>query len=267
MAQAKVKDILDIVEKTAPPSLAEEWDNTGLAVGRVDWPVRKVWVALDPLPQVVRQACQQKVDLLITHHPLFFRPLSRLDLSTPVGETIALAIKHDLALYSAHTNLDKAQGGVNDILAKRLELSPAGDLAPGIGDAPGLGRMAHLAQPCTLEGFITHVKKCLDLSWVRATGPKDLTVKTIALCSGSGSSLLPEFFSSGAQVFITGDLGYHHARNVEDAGLACIDVGHFASEHLVVKALARLIQDKVETQGLDVLTEPCSLEQDPFAIY
>ncbi|MBI9075988.1 MAG: Nif3-like dinuclear metal center hexameric protein [Desulfatibacillum sp.] len=267
MAQTRVRDIVNIVEKAAPPALAETWDNTGLALGRMDSPVRKIWVALDPLPLVVEEACKNNVDLLITHHPLFIRPLSRLDLSTPLGQIIALAVKNNLALYSAHTNLDKARGGVNDILAWRLGLTPARDLAPGTGDQPGLGRLAQLPESCTLESFITRVKKCLGLTWVRAVGPKDLQVATIALCSGSGSSLLPEFFVSGAQVYVTGDMGYHHARSVEDAGLACIDVGHFASEHLMVEAMALLLQEQCTAQGLDVSTEPCSLEQDPFAIY
>ena len=267
MAQTQVRDIINIIEKAAPPALAETWDNTGLAVGHMDNPVRKVWTALDPLPLVVEEACKHNVDMLVTHHPLLIRPLKKLDLATPMGKTIALAVKNNLTLYSAHTNLDKTRGGVNDILTRRLGLEPAGDLAPGAGDQPGLGRLAQLPRTCTLEKIIARVKECLGLAWVRAVGPKDLTVSTIALCSGSGSSLLPEFFVSGAQVYLTGDMGYHHARSVEDAGLACIDVGHFASEHLMVDALARLIQEQCVAQGLEILTEPCSLEQDPFAIY
>ena len=267
MPPTRVRDIMEIIENAAPPALAETWDNTGLALGCKDDPVQKIWTALDPLPMVVEEACKNKVDMLFTHHPLLIHPLKCLDLATPTGKTIALAIKHNLTLYSAHTNLDKTRGGVNDILANRLGLKPHKDLAPGVGDQPGLGRLAHLQKALPLETVIVRVKECLGLKWVRAVGDKDLIINSIALCSGSGSSLLPEFFASGAQVYLTGDMGYHHARSVEDAGLACIDVGHFASEHLMVEAMAHFIQKQCDAQELDVITEPCRLEQDPFAIY
>lgn len=267
MPQARVRDIVEIIENAAPPALAETWDNTGLALGRMDDPVKKVWTALDPLPMVVEAACKNNVDMLFTHHPLLIRPLKSLDLATPMGTIVSLAVRHNLTLYSAHTNLDKTRGGVNDILTRRLGLESEKDLVPGQADQPGLGRVARLPEPGALEDVIARVKERLGLKWVRAVGNKNLKVDAIALCSGSGSSLLPEFFASGAQVYLTGDMGYHHARSVEDAGLACIDVGHFASEHLMVEAMAHFIQEQCDAQGLDVITEPCSLEQDPFAIY
>lgn len=120
---ATLSDIINIIEKIAPPELAETWDNVGLQIGDQEREVHKVWVALDPLPQVVSAACEQGVDLLVTHHPLIFRPLARIDTGTPLGAIIRQAAASRLAIYSAHTNLDSAAGGLNDLLASRIGLN------------------------------------------------------------------------------------------------------------------------------------------------
>jgi dinuclear metal center YbgI/SA1388 family protein len=125
-----VQDIINLMEELAPSRLAESWDPVGLQVGRKDWPVRSIWVALDPLPEVVAQACDQRVDLLITHHPLLFQPVKNLDFNSPVGSILYQAAVNQLAVYSAHTNLDKASGGLNDILAKRIGLDQVDVLVP-----------------------------------------------------------------------------------------------------------------------------------------
>jgi dinuclear metal center YbgI/SA1388 family protein len=125
-----VQDIIYLMEELAPSRLAESWDAVGLQVGRKDWPVRLIWVALDPLPEVIAAACDQRVDLLITHHPLLFTPIKNLDFSSPIGSILYQAAVSQLAVYSAHTNLDKVSGGLNDILAKRIGLDPVDILLP-----------------------------------------------------------------------------------------------------------------------------------------
>jgi len=125
-----VQDIINLMEELAPSRLAESWDPVGLQVGRKDQPVRLIWVALDPLPEVVAAACDQHVDLLITHHPLLFQPVKNLDFNSPIGSILYQAAVHQLAVYSAHTNLDKVSGGLNDILAQRIGLESVDVLAP-----------------------------------------------------------------------------------------------------------------------------------------
>ncbi len=117
-----IRDIINLMEELAPSRLAESWDPVGLQVGGKDRPVRLIWVALDPLPEVIAAACNQHVDLLITHHPLLFQPVKNLDFNSPVGSILYQAAVNHLAVYSAHTNLDKVAGGLNDILAKRIGL-------------------------------------------------------------------------------------------------------------------------------------------------
>ena len=124
---ATVGDFIDIMESFAPVSLAEDWDNAGLQVGHRDWSVKTVWVALDPLPLVVEAACRNGVDLLITHHPLIFRPLKAVDFAEPTGRSILHAAQNRLAVYAAHTNFDSVTGGLNLIFAGRLGLT---NLAP-----------------------------------------------------------------------------------------------------------------------------------------
>ncbi len=125
-----VQDIINVMEELAPARLAESWDPVGLQVGRKDWPVRSIWVALDPLPEVVSAACDQHVDLLITHHPLLFQPVKNLDFNSPAGSILYQCAVNHLAVYSAHTNLDKSSGGLNDILAKRIGLDAVAVFAP-----------------------------------------------------------------------------------------------------------------------------------------
>ena len=103
---ATVADIIDVMETIAPSRLSEKWDNVGLQVGKANWPVKRLRVALDPLTDIVNEACRDNIDLLITHHPLIFKPLTRIDFETPVGRTIRMAAKQRLAIFAAHTNLD-----------------------------------------------------------------------------------------------------------------------------------------------------------------
>jgi dinuclear metal center YbgI/SA1388 family protein len=270
-----VGDIINKLEDLAPGELAETWDNVGLQVGSRDWPVKRVWVALDPLPQVVAAACRADVDMLITHHPLIFKPLKSIDCTTPAGEIIHSALCHNMAIFSAHTNLDSAAGGVNDTLAKRIGLCNMGVLRqdqlgepPTDGPAPsvlqGLGRIGDLPQKTTLITLARELKDRLDIESVAIAGDPGLPVNRVALCSGSGASLLGDFLGSSAQVYISGDLRYHDARDVETEGRGLIDIGHFASEHLVVEVLAGKLNDMLNTSNVDISVEACRLEADPF---
>ena len=114
---ATVAEIVEIMNQLAPPLLAEEWDNVGLQVGAAQWDVEHIIVALDPSPGVIADAASRKADMVITHHPLIFRPLSSIDFATPTGRSIETAARGKMAVYSAHTNLDSVRGGLNDILA------------------------------------------------------------------------------------------------------------------------------------------------------
>ena len=278
---ATVAEIIEIMNQLAPPMLAEEWDNVGLQIGDAHYPVRRIWVALDPSPEVVKAACQKNVDLLITHHPLIFRPLKSIDFSTPGGSIIQMAAHHRLAIFSAHTNLDIVRNGVNDILAQRLGLrnlavlqpvqigNPAKKDAAALPDGEaqyGIGRTGSLAKAGSLSALVSMVKKKLNLDFVKVAGDLEMKVKQVALCSGSGSSLIDAFLASKAQAYISGDIHYHDARAAEAANRAIIDIGHFSSEHLMVEALARQLKNIISKAGIQAEITGCRIETDPFRI-
>ncbi|MBW2515824.1 MAG: Nif3-like dinuclear metal center hexameric protein [Deltaproteobacteria bacterium] len=278
--QATVAQIIDIMDRLVPPWLAEEWDNVGLQVGDPQLPVQRIWIALDPGAEVIEAACKNKVDLLITHHPLIFRPLKSIDFGTPGGSIIQMAARHQLAIFAAHTNFDIVSDGVNDILAKRLGLKNVEILRPIKVEARaqkeegssataeelayGIGRIGILDRPSSLKALISMVKKKLQLKFVKVAGDLKMKISRVALCSGSGSSLVPAFLTSEADVYISGDIHYHNARDAESVHRAIIDIGHFASEHLMVEALARRLEQRISDAGMSAQIKACTIEKDPF---
>jgi GTP cyclohydrolase I len=265
-----VADVIGILESMAPLSLSASWDNSGLQLGRRDQPVKKIMVALDPSPPVILHAVEESVDMLVTHHPLFFDPIKSIDLKTPTGGAIGAAIRNSLTIYAAHTNLDAASDGLNHSLAQKiglLNLSALEKSEFSTPDAPvGLGRVGTLPAPLSVAELGLKLKESLQLKNIRLIGNPRLTVSRVALCTGSGSSLLDLFYASGAEVYITGDLRYHDARKVEEKGLCVIDMGHFASEHIVVHELSSRLAHRLAAMALGTVVVPCGVEQDPFIV-
>ncbi|MGD9058060.1 MAG: Nif3-like dinuclear metal center hexameric protein [Desulfobacterales bacterium] len=277
--QATVAQVIEIMDRLVPPWLAEEWDNVGLQIGNPQLPVQRIWIALDPSVEVIEAACKNKVDLLITHHPLIFRPLKSIDFGTPGGSIIQMAAQHHLAIFSAHTNFDIVSDGVNDILAQRLgikqleilqsiKVEASAQKEVGIsadGEVLyGIGRIGVLDKPLSLKALVSMVKKKLKLNFVKVAGDPKIKITRVALCSGSGSSLMPAFLSSEADVYISGDIHYHNARDAESVQRAIIDIGHFASEHLMVEALAQRLEQLITEAGISAKIKACTIEKDPF---
>jgi dinuclear metal center YbgI/SA1388 family protein len=261
-----VADVIRHLEAMAPGDLAEQWDNCGLQVGALDWPVRRIWVSLDPLPEVVAAACRSQVDLLVTHHPLIFKPLACIDAAAPIGRIIADALAAGLAVYAAHTSYDSAPDGLNDVLARRLGVAVARALAPApLTRLPGagLGRVGALAHPMALEDLARQVCRRLGLAEVRLVGDPGLTVHEAALCSGSGGSLTPDFLAGPAQVYITGEIHYHQARDIAAAGRGAIDIGHFGSERIMIGDVAERLARALAAEAVEVTA--CDMEKDVFS--
>ena len=262
---ATVTDIMMALEAVAPAYLAEEWDHVGLQVGSRRWSARRVMTALDLTPEIILEAEQRKIDVIVTHHPVFFKPIFALDLDTPLGTMLQALILNRVALLSAHTNLDSVHGGVNDTLAGLLKLQSLAVLQPSPHDPDcGLGRIGRLTSSMALKDLATMVKGRMNLNSLRFAGDPTLMIEQVAICSGSGSSLMDVFLKTEAQAFITGDVRYHEAREVESHGRGVIDIGHFESEHIVVEALARKLAAQLTRRGLDVVVEAGARERTPF---
>ena len=262
---ATLKEIMAELGALAPAQLAESWDNVGLQLGHHEWPVHRIMVALDPTIKVVEEAAQQRVDLVVSHHPLFFKALRAIDCATPAGAVIEWLFAKRIGLVTAHTNLDSARGGVNDALAETLGLRDTIPLQPAEGAAGcGLGRIGRLDRRLSLAALAHEIKARLQVSHLRLAGLPQLEVSKVAICSGSGASLMDAFFASGAEAFITGDVRYHDAREIEARQRGLIDIGHFESEHLVLQRLAEQLRTRLAAEGKAMEVIVAQTEETPF---
>ncbi len=367
----RIQDLLGLLHGLYPTALAEEWDNVGLQVGDPAATVARVLVALDPSEAALAEAKRQQAQVLLSHHPLLFRPLKKITPQDATGKILFSAIRDEIAVISAHTNLDRGENGLNDWLATRLEvegslplatlagewlklvvylpkgyetvLSEAlfaagagrvgrydqcsfrsegvGTFRPGEACTPfvgkngsresvaelrletiipkavaekvltrlrkahpyeevaydlipllnreqltGLGRIGRLAEKTTLQSFAETVRTALGCKHLRLVGDRYRSVSKVALCGGSGASLLHEARRQGADVLVTGDVKYHEARQAEELGLGLIDAGHFASERLMVEGLCQTLREAADHRKMTIDFVAMPDEKDPFVV-
>ena len=343
----KCQVIMEAMDGLAPRYLAESWDNVGLLLGSPAQNINKILVTLDVTQAVADQAIQDGIDLIITHHPVIFKAVKNIRTDLPQGQLLASLLKANIAVYATHTNLDSAAGGVNDILAQKLQLQdtkplgisyseklyklivfvpqthlevvrqaladsgaghignyshctfsaagtgtfmPLEDAKPFIGqksrleyveeirletivteknsrkvikemlkahpyeevaydlillenpgDSLGLGRIGKLASPMSFSQFIPYVKEALGVEYLSAGGEQSKKIKKVAVCGGSGASLLHKAAFAGADVLVTGDVKYHEGQDALAAGIAIIDAGHFATEQPVISYVTQYL--------------------------
>jgi dinuclear metal center YbgI/SA1388 family protein len=230
-----LREVIAALDARYDPALAESWDAVGLVCGDPDEPVRRVLFAVDPTADVVDEVIETGADLLVTHHPLLLTPVHGVPADDPKGRVVHRLVRAGAALFVAHTNADRAPDhGVNDALAAALGLTGAVPLDPAATDPrAGLGRVGQLASPMTLREFAELAAGALPITvgGVRVAGDPDRRIERVAVCGGSGGSLLPAAAAAGADVLLTSDLKHHPASDAgEVAGPALCDVAHFASE-------------------------------------
>ena len=235
-----VHDILTFVEILAPPSMKYDWDNVGLLCGSASQEVHKILVALDPFEGVCREAAEKGADLLVTHHPLIFRPRKSVTDGDDVGRSILFLAKHGISALNAHTNLDCAPGGVNDVLAETLGLADVEVLDPlgvdGQGRPWGLLRAGTVAEQSLVQ-FLAHVKTRLSAQGLRyVDGGRP--VRKVAVGGGACADELPAVLAAGCDTFVTADVKYNEFYDAKAEGVNLIDAGHFATENPVVAVLA-----------------------------
>lgn len=240
----KVRDIEKIMEGIAPQNIKEPWDNVGLQVGSRENALSGILVALDLTEEVISEAETLDCDMIITHHPLIFAPLKRVCEDDAEGRLVSLLIKKGINFFCAHTNLDKAEGGVNDCLAEKLGLIDV----TGLGETEGesIARIGTLPEAMSLYEFASFVKEALGASGVRYSGAENRKIKTVALCSGAGSDLFDEAAENGADAFVTGEVKHHHAIYGSKMGISFIEAGHFETENIVVEPLAVYLEGKLD---------------------
>ena len=238
-----VGDILKYIETLAPRSMKMDWDNVGLLCGSKATPVTKVLVALDPFEGVCREAAQWGAQLIVTHHPVIFQAPKAITDETSVGRSILQLCAHGISTINAHTNLDCAPGGVNDVLAKKLALVNVQVVDPEgtdeNGNEWGLLRMGEVPEQ-PLDAFLNRVKTLLGCEGLRyVDGGKP--VRKVAVGGGSCAGEMLDALRAGCDTFVTADVKYNQFWDAKDLGINLIDAGHFATENPVVSVLAEKI--------------------------
>ena len=232
-----VADILEFIETLAPRAMKMEWDNVGLLCGSKSTAVTKVLVALDPFEGVCHEAAETGAQLIVTHHPLIFRPQKAVTDETSIGRSIMFLCRSGISAINAHTNLDQVSGGVNDVLAEKLGLQNIQIINPV--DGYGLLRCGDVKQQ-PLETFLATVKEklgCDGLRYVNSSNP----VCKVAVGGGSCADEMMEAFAAGCDTFVTADIKYNQFWDAYDIGMNLIDAGHFYTENPVVAVLAEKI--------------------------
>jgi dinuclear metal center YbgI/SA1388 family protein len=232
---ATLGEVVDALEARYDPALAEAWDAVGLVCGDRAEPVERVLFAVDPVSAVVDEVLDGRAQLLVTHHPLLLTAVHGVPADDPKGRLVHRLIRGGAGLFVAHTNADRAaDGGVNDALAAALGLVDPVPLEPAApGSRAGLGRIGRLDRTLLLRDFAARVAETLPATagGVRVSGEPGRRVRTVAVCGGSGGSLVGVAAAAGADVLLTSDLRHHPASEAgESGGPALVDVAHYASE-------------------------------------
>jgi dinuclear metal center YbgI/SA1388 family protein len=264
----RIRNILDLLDRIAPFTLAEPWDNVGLLIGRPDAEVTGILIGLDPTLSLLDEAISQGTNTIITHHPLIFRPLPAVHTAAPVGRFLEKALANGIQVIACHTNLDSANDGVSDILAHSLGLINVEPLLPGgVSADTGIGRIGNFPESLGSQQFLERVFKTLNLPSVQIAGSLPGSVSRLALCGGSGSDFAEKAFAMGADVYLSAEIKHSTARWAQDCGFCIVDGTHFATEQPVVGHLANQLQRTADAENWNIPIRRTTTEVHPFIIH
>lgn len=278
-----IQTIIRAIEEVAPPAYQEAYDNAGLICGDPQAEARGAVLCLDAIEAVVDEAIEKGYNLIIAHHPIVFRGLKRITGKNYVERTLLKAIRHDIAIYAAHTNLDNVfHQGVNAKIAAKLGLQDTRLLDPKpfwektlldmagshrsrveavLSAFPnlfhldpshpviGAGMIGRLKQPIDEAGFLKQIRETMQTPVIRHTRLLGKPIQTVALCGGSGSFLLGSAIAQKADIFITGDFKYHEFFDA-DGRIVIADIGHFESEQFTVELFYEILSEKIPNFAL-----------------
>ena len=236
-----VKTLHNELSKRWPKNLSAAWDNDGIMVsGDMNTEVKRVLVALDATHEVIRYACDNGFDTVITHHPMIFKGAKQVTPATLTGRRIVASLMNGVSVLSFHTRLDAAEGGVNDALCRMLGFEPCESF--GDDEMPTLGRIAEIPE-MTARDLAELVKEKLGGKAVRVNGDLSQTVTRVAFCGGDGKDFVYPALASGCQAYLTGDAGYNMAEDAAEDGLVTIEAGHYHSEAPVCRVIADAVRE------------------------
>lgn len=232
-----VKDLYDFMSEQMPDSLREPWDNDGImCCTDLNAAVRHALVTLDVTEEIVDYAIENNIDLIVSHHPLLFKPVCAVVEDEPTSRKLIKLINHDITVFSFHTRADKVDGGVNDLLAEILELRDVRPFGEG-----GLGRIGVLEEEATFEDFAYLVKDALNANGILVSDGYN-TVSRVAVVGGEGKDYVRAALECGADTFVSGRIGYHFMEDAPELGLNMIEGGHFYTENPIADFFSSLIR-------------------------
>lgn len=232
-----LNDIINKIEMYFPLSLACEWDNSGLILGDRNREIKKCMVSLDVTEKVLEEAIENNADLIITHHPLIFSGVKKINSDTAIGRMLLKAAENKIALYAAHTNMDMAEYGINAKLSEIFNMKNT-----FVINEDGLGLIGDIDK-MPLSELLKIIREKLDTPFLRYSGNENQLIGKIAICSGSGSEIIENAIKNGADCVITGDLKYHTSLDYTSDSFSIIDAGHFPTEKIAMDMFCEILKD------------------------
>lgn len=259
-----INNFAQIIEKTVPPSLQEDWDNSGWQL-KLGNEIKRVLVALEVTNSVIDEAVSKEADLIITHHPLIFNPIKSLDNNDVISTQIITLVKAGISVYSTHTSFDRLIGGNNDYLGLKLGLR---GIRASEADETGYLRTGVLEQNCEMNvsAFIDYASDKLGINskFMRLSGDINAPVKKIGWCTGAGAFLIKTAADEGCDLFITGDLKYHDAQFARAIGINVLDLGHYATEKIFGENLISIFENSGEKGDVELFLS--EIDINPFSL-
>ena len=250
------RELMDLLERFAPKEYACSWDNVGLLIGRADQEIQRVVVALDATNAVVDRAVAEGADLIITHHPMIFSSMKRVNDDGFLGNKILKLVENRISVFAMHTNFDVI--GMAALAGKYLDFpedaQPLEVTAEENGRIEGIGRITEFAKAVTLGEYTEFVKKALSLEHVLLFGDEDQMIRTVAVSPGSGRSMTELAVQKGADVIITGDIGHHEGLDALDMGLSVIEAGHYGTEYIFIDHVSDFLKKETLLEVIPVKT-------------
>lgn len=244
MSRPNIREVISEIERFAPPSIQEEWDNSGLQVGSADAVCNGVMICVDVTPNVISEARQRGCNLVVSHHPLLFRGLKSICPDIPgVQQIVCRAIESGITVYSAHTSLDKAPEGISAHIVRRLGARPCGPLVPDSpGALTGLGCIGLFEEPLLPEAFYSRIRQAFGDTRIRHSR-LDTHISRFAVCGGSGGEFIPRAVEKGCSAYLTSEIRYHDFVDYGEK-IVLADIGHFESEECAKDIFYDIISEK-----------------------
>ena len=239
----KIRDFINEYKKTVPLYIQEEWDNSGCQFGNKDDDLKGLAISLDFGIDVVSYAIEHSVNLIFTHHPVFFKSIKNIDFTTKFGNAIEEAIKNNIFVYSSHTNLDFINGGVNDVLSNIISLKNTKPIIEIENKEIGLGRYGYIDSISIID-FINFIKEEFNEKTIISYGNLNKNISKVGIVGGSGASVIQKAIELNLDLLITSDIKYHDAEFAVDNNLNLIDLGHFVSEKFVLNNIYNIFISK-----------------------